>query len=204
VLTLNKLDFLCNLTGKSNYHTNEKIFFNYGKPLISPPRLRGSISIEFNIDFLKDNEPYFVYGSPIDIGGVQFGFIDVGLKKENIIEHSTCDFHKYIEILNNINKLPVNEFEKTINHKHNMGTINLIRKFFPASVASVMHKNLNPHVWIFEFCLDCNYVVSLDHIMNLNIPNTYCDVPCIKDLQKKLGNRVKYYNPKFGIEYGAA
>lgn len=198
IVTFNKSEFLTLLaTGKENRHTARKEYFNIGHPIENPPTLRGSMIVEFGIDFLIDNYAYFEYGSPVDIGSLNAGYI----KPRN---HSAFDFkmsfNNFIRMLGKISKTNPNDIEEFLNHRVTNGVKKIIEDMLGKDAAQFICNDKNPHSRIFEFCLDKGFTVDDRHVEKIHIPNTYTDNHIIKLISKRLPGKIITFNPKYGFE----
>jgi hypothetical protein len=198
ILTFNKVEFLALLaTGKANTHTARKEYFNIGHPIENPPTLRGSMIIEFSIDFLIDNYAYFVYGSPVDIGSLNAGYIKT---RSNSPFNFKMNFNNFTSMLSKISKTSLNDIEEFLSHRITDRVEQVIEGMLGLDAASFIRKDKNPHSRLFEFCLDKGFTVHDRHVKKIHIPNTYKDNHIIKLISKRFAGKIMTFNPKFGFE----
>lgn len=198
IVTFNKAEFLTLLaTGKVSNNKNRKEYFNIGHPIENPPTLRGSMVIEFSIEFLVDNYAYFEYGSPVDIGSLNAGYI----KPRNNSEFDfKMSFSKFTTMLGNISKTGSNDIEEFLNHRITDRVKQIIEKMLGLEATHFICNDNNPHSRIFEFCLDKGFTVNDRHVNKIHIPNTYTDNYAIKLISKRFPGKIMTFNPKYGFE----
>jgi len=200
VLTLNKLHMLEKINGNLS-DASQTDYFNIGMPIENPPLLRGSIVIEMNISFLTDNIDSFEAGSPVDTGGIKFGFLDPKHDKELFLQMLHCDYTKFHKLTKELFELPLNSLNKLVTHNACPSFKPILEKHFTNSVIEFMYNEKNPHAWLFEFSLRKEYKLTEKHINKIHVPNTYLSNSTIKNIKYKLRNKVITYNPKYGIEH---
>jgi len=52
----------------------------------------------------------------------------------------------------------------------------------------------DPHVWLFEYALKPDYILSSEHVSSLWCTDDF------RALRRSLNGRVHHYNPKYGLE----
>ncbi|RYU42115.1 hypothetical protein ERW49_18225 [Aliivibrio finisterrensis] len=198
VLTLDKIEIFNSLVNCDG-NVNRIDYFSLGEPILDPPCLRGTIIIDFNFQFLLDNQDYFDYGSPIDVGSIKFGFIKINSDVERFIESTKCNYNKFFNVIEkcSFKKSP---FDMLSNHIFSMEYLEIIENYFQLSVVDLIKKSNDPHTWLFEFCLKEGYQLELEHINKIFIPNTYLFMSPFLELNKINSQKIVTYNPKYGIE----
>lgn len=198
IVTFNKAEFLTLLaTGKANTHTARKEYFNIGHPIENPPTLRGSMIIEFSIDFLIDNYACFEYGSPVDIGSLNAGYIKPRNDREIDFKMS---FNNFTAMLDKISKTSPNDIEEFQSHRITDRVKQIIEDMLGLEAAYFIRNDKNPHSRLFEFCLDKGFTVHDRHVKKIHIPNTYTDNNLIKLISKRFAGKIMTFNPKYGFE----
>ena len=198
IVTFNKTEFLTLLaTGMANNHTGRKEYFNIGHPIENPPTLRGSMIIEFSIDFLVDNYAYFEYGSPVDIGSLNAGYIK---PKYNCEFDFKMGFNEFTTMLGRISKISPADIEEFLNHRITDRVKQIIEDMLGIEAAYFIRDDKNPHTRIFEFCLSKGFTVHDRHVKKIHIPNTYTDNHIIKLISKRFAGKIMTFNPKYGFE----
>ena len=204
-LTLGKTDLIGRFA-QSDFNicnTANTEFFNIGYPISDPPRLRGSIVAILSSDFIKSNQDFIVFGSPIDTGGIRFGFFDNCDDIEKTISESTCDGEKFLALLNELfHTLSPKALQKLYRHELSIEIMELLKRFFSSRVVSFIENNqTNPHSLLFEFSLASSYSLLKEHINRLFIPNTIDSFIKFPYLHSEISNKIYYFNPKYGIEH---
>lgn len=200
VLTLNKLHIIENIIGNPDNGSLKADYFNIGYPVGNPPLLRGSIVIDLNVDFLTDNIDFFSMGSPVDTGGIKYGFLKPDHDSDLFLKMAICDYDRFYLLISDLFNLPEASLNRLNVHTACPTLKPVLAKYFPEIVIDFMYATDNPHAWLFEFCLGSGYAIKEKHIRKLFIPNTYHSNPTIKKLSKLLKGKVVKYNPKYGIE----
>ncbi|WP_029686584.1 hypothetical protein [Tatumella saanichensis] len=200
ILTLNKLHIVENVIGCLDGGSYKSDYYHIGYPVGNPPLLRGSIVIELNLDFLTENIDCFRMGSPVDTGGIKFGFLNPNMDRELFLKMAICDYDKFYSLISDLNSLPELSINSINNHTSCVTLKPVLTKYFQDVLINFMYTSGNPHSWLFEFCLDSGYVIKGEHIRKLFIPNTYQSNPKIRQLSKLLKGKLVKYNPKYGIE----
>jgi hypothetical protein len=201
ILTLNKqhiLDKIYLETGKT--HPKQIDYYTLGYPIINPPRIRGSIILQLNKSFLIDNQNFFGYGSPIDIGSIKYGYFKPPGNTDKFIKNMTCNYQKFIELINELEKLPDNAISHIINHERALEARPILLRFFDRNVVDFMFSCNDPHAWMLEFSLQGSYLLRQNHIKKILYPNTYSETSLFTKLSNKLFGKTSVYNPKYGIE----
>jgi hypothetical protein len=200
ILTLNKLQILEKIAyGKFN-GVPRIDYFNLGYPVADPPLLRGSMVLELHLSFLSNNDAYFEMGSPIDVGSIKSGFLKAFANNGEFIKLVTCDFEKFNKVVADLFSLPPAAIDFLLNHRICPAAENILKKYFQHEVLDFMYREMNPHAWLFEFALQPDYKLAIDHVRRLYIPNTYTSTKLLEKIIKKLPGKVVEYNPKYGIE----
>ena len=198
IVTFNKSEFLTLLaTGKATSNTTHKEYFNIGHPIENPPTLRGSMVIEFSIEFLVDNYAYFEYGSPVDIGSLNAGYIKPRVNSSFDFKMS---FNNFTTMLGKISKTGPNDIEEFLSHRITDRVKQIIENMLGLDAAHFICNDKNPHSRIFEFCLDKGFTVHDRHVKQIHIPNTYTDNHVIKLISKRFPSKIMTFNPKYGFE----
>ncbi|KXF82214.1 hypothetical protein [Enterovibrio coralii] len=195
ILTLNKIDIL-SFNG-SIIERND--YFSLGNPILDPPTLRGTVIVELNYKFLTDNKEFFIYGSPIDIGGVEFGFIKVNRSITDFVDSAKCDYNKFSSIISGISNNPAS-LEMMKLHTYSEHSLKVIENAFDSSVFEVISSSNSPHLCMFEFCLRKGYRLAYEYVEKIFIPNTYASSELFSEIVESLSSKVIVYNPKYGIE----
>lgn len=176
-------------------------YFNLGNPLLERPALRGSMSLVLNEQFLVDNKDSFLYGSPVDVGGLRFGFINPPCDRSRLIQLVQCDARRFFAFLEAIATVPYDARVALENHRPHEALRGIITDFFGREVSHTMFALGNdPHAWIFEYALKPDYVMRPEHVTTLWCPNTYLSTDDFRALRRLLSGRISCYNPKYGIE----
>lgn len=201
VLTLNKAHILQGLKSADGEIVTELVdYFLLGHPISSPPRVRGSILLYLNEGFLEDNANCFLFGSPVDLGSVEFGFFNVGENKSEFIKNCKCDYIKFTALLSALYDLELSAKDKILKHKATNEARGVLNEFFEPSVVDFMYSTEDPHAWIFEVAFQGPYFIKKSHVENIIIPNTYRNSEGFSALAATFSNQLKTYNPKYGIE----
>jgi hypothetical protein len=200
ILTLNKIHILEKIFS-SNYNSiaSPIDYFHVGHPITDPPRIRGSITLKLDKQFIIENSDYFNYGSPIDIGSIKFGFFDI----ENIdlfIQKIECSYSRFINFLTEVEYLSPQVIAQLMHHRSTPEAREVLEKYFDHSVANFMLKNNDPHAWFFEFALNAGYSLRKEHIQEIIYPNTYSNVSIFQEIKKMVGDKAKVFNPKFSVD----
>lgn len=176
-------------------------YFHLGNPLIDRPALRGSIVLALNEQFLVDNKDSFLYGSPVDVGGLRFGFINPPCDRSRLLQLVQCDAHKFFAFLGALTTVPAEAHVALTCHRPHEALREVISDFFGREVSQTMFALGNdPHVWLFEYALKPDYILRPEHVSSLWCPNTYMSTDDFRALRRSLNGRINYYNPKYGIE----
>lgn len=198
IITFNKAEFLVLLaTGNTNNHSARKEYFNIGHPIDNPPTLRGSMIVEFNIDFLIDNQVFFEYGSPLDIGSLMAGYINPKIDKEFNFRMNSDSF---TAMLARISKTGADDIHEFLSHRITARVSQIIEDMLGEEMADFIREDINPHSRLFEFCLNVGFNVSGSHVKKIYIPNTYTDHHLINLISKRFSGKVMKFNPKYGFE----
>lgn len=197
ILTFNKTEFLTLLaTGNTGNHTIRKEYFNIGYPIGDPPTLRGSMIVEFDINFIIDNHAFFKYGSPVDIGSLNAGYINTNNKDFDFL----MNFERFTTMLTKVSKTNSFDIKEFMSHRVTDKVNQIIEEMLGIEIAHFILNDKNPHSRIFEFCLNEGYTVRNNHIKKIYIPNTYTDNNLIKLISKRFTDRLTTFNPKYGFE----
>lgn len=199
-LNLGKLDFLHLLTGEGLNISSSLEYFHLGYPIKTPPSLRGSIIVCFNHKLLTFNRESFVTGSPIDNGSIEFGFIKVNCDIKSFMKQSNCDYDKFSHLARRISDSNKIIRYSIYNHRRTPSFRNILQNYFEPEVVTAMFEDENPHRWIFEFSLKNGFIFENEFLEHMYIPNTYMSNPVIKKIVFNMKNKVRFYNPKYGIE----
>ncbi|HIF9258506.1 TPA: hypothetical protein ACX6RA_001550 [Photobacterium damselae] len=198
MVTFNKTSFLNRLSNEiDNSKKCHKEYFNIGHPIDSPPTLRGSMIIEFNMNFIFDNEVFFEYGSPIDIGSLIAGYITPHNFEVSDIKMNYCSFKRVLTDLTNINSIDKQAF---LRHKITDSVHAILKNHTKNEVADFIRFDHNPHSRLFEFCLDGNYKIDIGHVKRIHVPNTYSNIDVIRKISGRFKGKVITFNPKYGFE----
>lgn len=198
IVTFNKVEFLALLaTGSTNHHSARKEYFNIGYPIDNPPTLRGSMIVEFNIDFLIDNQVFFEYGSPLDIGSLMAGYINLKIDKELNFRMNSDNF---TTMLARISKTGADDIQEFLSHRITGRVSQIIEDMLGKEMADFIREDMNPHSRLFEFCLNEGFNISGTHVKKIYIPNTYADHHIISLISKRFSGKVSKFNPKYGFE----
>lgn len=207
VLTLNKIEFLEALARGENETVGKSDYFNLGHPICDPPILRGSIIIELNRSFLRDNEENFESASPIDTGSLKFGFFNPPENKAKFLESIRCDFGKFQSLTQELFALPPVDLRQILAHKPSVAAKSILSKYFSQEIVQFMYSQTNPHAWLFEFSLKGKYQITESHVHRLFVPNTYVGSKLVSNVVQRFRAKAIKYNPKYGmdqINYGRA
>lgn len=198
IATFNKLEFLTLLAGyKSKENTARKEYFNIGHPIENPPTLRGSIVIEFNINFLFDNHNHFEYGSPVDMGSLNAGHIKT---RDELAFDFKMNFNDFSKMLIEISKAGANDIKEFHSHRITNRVKQAIESMLGLEAADFICNDKSQHARIFEFCLNQGFAVHESHVETIYIPNTYTDNRIIKLISKRFPDEIMTFNPKYGFE----
>jgi hypothetical protein len=198
IVTFNKMSFLNHLSyemvNSENFH---KEYFNIGHPIDSPPTLRGTVVVEFNMSFLFDNEEFFEYGSPIDIGSLMAGYIT---PHDFEIPDIKMNFFTFRNILTDILNIDNNDKQNFLRHKITDSVHNILKRHTTNEVADFIRLNESAHSRLFEFCLNEGYKIDAKHVKKIHIPNTYSNNSIIKKISNRFKRKIMTFNPKYGFE----
>ncbi len=198
IVTFNKSEFLTLLAeGKPNEDTTRKEYFNIGHPIENPPTLRGSMVIEFSIDFLFANHVHFEYGSPVDIGSLNAGYIK---PKNEFAFDFKMSFNDFAKMLTEISKTGLNDIKEFDNHRITDSVKQVIENMLGLEAADFICNDNSQHARIFEFCLNQGFTLHGSHIQKIHLPNTYLDNYTIKLISKRFPGKIMTFNPKYGFE----
>ncbi|WP_333918306.1 hypothetical protein [Vibrio crassostreae] len=198
IVTFNKIGLLNNLSSQMfNSQSFYKEYFNIGHPIDSPPTLRGSMIVEFNLSFIFDNEEFFEYGSPIDIGSLMAGYIKVNNFEISDIK---MDFFNFRNILTDIINTSENDKKDFLRHEITATIHNILKKHTNVEVANFIKFDKNPHSRLFEFCLNDGYKIEDKHVRKIHIPNTYSDSYIVRRISNRFKEKIATFNPKYGFE----
>lgn len=198
VLTLNKLHLLENLCGMARRDAlPPSDYFHFGRPVEDPPLLRGSMLLSLRPQFLSDNLAWFDYGSPVDTGGIRFGFLKPS-DPAAFLAATMCGYERFSRLMAELSTLPQYVQEQLAVHRKTSEAAPVLTKYLDASVTAFMLDNDRPDAWFFEFCLRAGYWIAAQHVEELAIPDTYLDVPIFQRLRALLGARLRTFNPRFG------
>jgi hypothetical protein len=205
VLTLGKADLIARFAQQSwNPLYSENIeYFNLGHPIGNPPRLRGSMVALLSSDFIQHNRDFVISGSPVDTGGIRFGFFNICDDPERIIDESKCDGDKFLALIHALSKSASTQaLQQLYRHQLSTEVLEILKGFFSSRVISVIECNhSNPHSLLFEFSLAAQYRLSEEHIQRLFIPNTIDSCSTFPYLHSVASHKIVPFNPKYGIEY---
>lgn len=198
IVTFNKVSFLNHLSNEmvnsQNFH---KEYFNIGHPIDTPPTLRGSMIVEFNMSFLFDNEEFFEYGSPIDIGSLMAGYITPYNFEISDIKMNHFTFRS---ILTDILNIDNNDKQSFLRHEITDSVHDILKMHTKNEVADFIKLDQNSHSRLFEFCLSGNYKIDDKHVKRIHIPNTYSNSYIIKKISNRFKGKIMTFNPKYGFE----
>lgn len=198
IVTFNKINFLNNLSNETvNSQSVHKEYFNIGHPIESPPTLRGSMIVEFNMSFLFDNEEFFEYGSPIDIGSLMAGYITPHNFEISDVKMNYFSFRNILTDLVNIKNSDKKSF---LRHEITDSVHEILRKHTRNEVADFIRFDKNSHSRLFEFCLNGNHEIDTKHVKRIHIPNTYSNDYIIKKVSNRFKGKIMTFNPKYGFE----
>ena len=175
------------------------IYFNLGLPIYDPPTLRGPICAVLNETFLTDNLDRVDYWSPVDVGAIRCGLLDLQSLSASEATAFTCQPGTTLgRLLSEIHELPPSSRLQLQNHKFfPLESLSSI----PALIAQVMRANpANPHAWLFEVKMRGPIRLTGDHLKCCFVPNTLLSDTSAVTRLKKMGSTLRRYNPKFGIE----
>lgn len=205
VLTLGKADLIARFAQQSwNPLYAENIeYFNLGHPIGDPPRLRGSIVALLSSEFIHNNCDFIVSGSPVDTGGIRFGFFDICDDPERIIDECKCDGEKFLALVKTLSKsVSTQALQQLYHHQLSTDVLVILKGFFSNRVISLIECNhSNPHSLLFEFSLSAEYRLSEEHIHRLFIPNTINSCNTFPYLHSTASHKIIPFNPKYGIEH---
>lgn len=198
VFTLNKLHLLENLCSQTgNGMSPLPDYFQFGRPYADPPLMRGSMMLSLRQQFLADNADFFDYGSPVDTGGIRFGFIRTP-NPDTFLAETMCDYTKFSRLIAELSELPRSVCAELAAHRRTALAIPVLKKHLSPIVTSFMVSNDQPYVWSFEFCLHAGYRLTPQHVEELAFPNTYGNLPIFRRLVQLLRERVRVFNPRAG------
>jgi len=205
VLTLGKADLIARLAQKPSSplcgdHTE---YFNVGYPIDDPPRLRGSMMAIFSPEFLRMNLESIIFGSPVDTGGIAFGFFEIDDDPEKIIEECKCDGQKFMALLAALSaSVGPEAIQNLYRHQLSNEVLDVLKVFFSSAVIDLIERNrTNPHSLLFEFSLVTTYALTEDYIHKLFVPNTLDPRHTFPKLHSVAPQKIVGYNPKYGIEH---
>lgn len=198
IVTFNKMSFLNRLAGEvCSSQDSHKEYFNIGHPIDSPPTLRGSMIIEFNMSFILDNEDFFEYGSPVDIGSLMAGYIEMRNSASSDIKMSFFNFSKLLAEVSKVDNYGKHAF---LRHEITDVVHGILKENIRLDIADFIRSDKNPHSRLFEFCLVRGYKIDTDHIKKIHIPNTYTNSMVMKRISARFKGRIMTFNPKYGFE----
>jgi hypothetical protein len=176
-------------------------YYVLGYPVINPARVRGSMVLLLNDDFITDNVSFVDIVSPFDRGGVQSGMLELGTDKVSLIEQSKTDIATFQAFLIYIRDQHPSLLSDIMAHKHSKELADVMRKYFPAVIVEAMLSSHNPHAWYFEFRMGRGYTIKVEHIASVLVPNTYRTVIARLTSAGLVESQIVCFNPKFGYEY---
>ncbi|RJG18458.1 hypothetical protein D4A39_08295 [Alcanivorax profundi] len=153
--------------------------------------------VEFKMSFILDNEEFFEYGSPVDIGGLSAGYIGLENYKASDLKVNFFDFDK---IISEISAVRFYERQKFLEHEITESVYGILKSNFNNDLADFIRFDENPHSRLFEFCLAGGYKINEDHVQKIHIPNTYKNSLLMKRISDRFKGRVLTFNPKYGFE----
>lgn len=200
ILTLNKVHILEKLC--AIHHTAEvppADYFQVGRAVTDPPRIRGSMILKLNQRFLRDNAAFFECGSPIDRGAIRCGFLQPA-DVESFLAGLVCDYARFSKLLFDLEGLPPEVVGRVAQHRNAPETAEVLARHFAPEIVQFMLDADEPAAWSFEFSVRAGYGLSPDHVEALLAPNTYADVPIFREVHRRIGSRFITFNPRFGLE----
>ncbi|MEB8534633.1 MULTISPECIES: hypothetical protein [Acidithiobacillus] len=202
ILTTEKRHILEKLTRSSDTRSAmEPDYFHLGDPLLDRPTLRGSMVLALNEGFLLDNKRSFLYGSPMDVGGLRFGFINPPGDRSRLLQLVQCDAYKFFAFLSALAEVPNEARLALFSHRPHEAVRAIISDVFGHEVSQSMFTlGDDPHAWLFEYALRPDYILKPEHVSSLWCPNTYKNTDSFRTLRRLLSGRIHYYNPKYGLE----
>lgn len=174
-------------------------YFQIGLPILDPPLIRGSMILSLDISFLRDNEAFFDYGSPVDVGGIRFGFLRPP-EPDLFIQKQRCNHTRFWELITELAELPQPAVQRLAEHRNTPAAAAVLTRHLDSAVVDFMLRSHERTAWMFEFSLRRHYHLSIDHVLQMTIPNTYATTSKFATLRQLMGSRLRLYNPKFGVE----
>lgn len=205
VLTLGKADLIARFAQQSwsLLYSDNIEYFNLGYPIGDPPRLRGSMVALFSSDFIQHNRDFVISGSPVDTGGIRFGFFDICDDPERIIDDCICDGEKFMALIYALSQsASAQALQQLYRHQLSAEVLEILKGFFSSRVIGLIECNhSNPHSLLFEFSLVAQYRLSAEHIQRLFIPNTIDSCSTLPYVHSAALHKIVPFNPKYGIEH---
>jgi len=160
----------------------------------------------FSPDFLHMNSESIIFGSPIDTGGIAFGFFEIDDDPEAIIEECKCDGQKFMALLSALSvSVGPEAIQNLYRHHLSNEVLDVLKVFFSSAVIDLICRNrANPHSLLFEFSLDASYALAEDHIHKLFVPNTLDPRRIFPQLHLAAPHKIVSFNPKYGIEHAVS
>ncbi|MFT0531811.1 hypothetical protein ACMHYJ_03115 [Castellaniella hirudinis] len=175
------------------------IHFFIGDPPLNPPTVRGSVLLRLHPQFLLDNYPYFIVGRAVDLDGVKFGHLPklpCDLRAEDLELGRT----KFIAVCRRLAMLAADELCRFSSQRRSVPALDVLKDVLPVSLVEYMKSTENFHARAFEYELHEAYILRPRHVLSLHVPKTYMHTPVARSLSRRLGEKLKPYNPKYGIE----
>ncbi|WP_130472091.1 hypothetical protein [Candidatus Magnetaquicoccus inordinatus] len=201
VLYFNSLHLLRKIIRYEQFISGAGVYFFIGTPVLSPPSLRGNMVLELSESFLVDNKEKFVYGSPVDIGGLEFGLLGEAQDIDIIKRKSMCCYDDFFSFFVEVRAALVEEFPRIMRHQQSECSLGVVNKYFGNEVASFLRRYADPHAWAFEYKLQSDFILHADHVERLFFPNTYREISEIKMLLPILKEKMIEFNPKYGFDH---
>ncbi|NIY76992.1 hypothetical protein HED22_15160 [Thalassospira sp. HF15] len=177
---------------------NESIFFQIGLPELAPPRIRGSMMVVINKEFLTRNSEGFLWGSAFDTGACQAGYLGSDLVK--YAEKLRFSFGEMLSIVSRINEKCGGGDGKSFSQLNYSEVSEVLEEVFPENFIKKLIQVRGNSPLFFELCFNSKAKVRQSDIIALYCPNNY-----VREIRKYLsrGNeKIKFvgYNPRFGLE----
>lgn len=170
-------------------------YFCLGLPPLNPPRIRGSMLITLNWDFLERNKAHLSKASLCDSGGLQRQMFAAGFENEPVRTPGPNEFFGFVE---KFEKLPSKCKRDWLKFRKSREVDDLLCTFLDPVFVDALAGSTDPHAMLPEVEFE-RFKVEISDIVGIWAPNTYKFQSNISKILSRY-NQIEFYNPALGIE----
>lgn len=186
-----------NALGSTSLRVAAESYYKIGYPILSPPRVRGSMLLILDARALDGQTENVRWGSAIDTGGFAAGYF--GTSAKELADSCRLDGMRFLALLHDIEQLDSEDRKSWDNHVLTPGISNVMEKYLPRPLMELLGEFRGPQLYC-EVCLSTKVLFEPRRVFSLYCPNTYQPIMETYGLTRLLPGKLKYYNPLFGIE----